>query len=616
MNGYAHAEYDVSKDLHVFAEVLAGRQQSFYPVITNFNSGDITVGINNAYLPSSLRTLMTANNITSFQMGRSNFDLGPCTKWNGVQECGMAITDYRYNTYHTAIGANGNISGWSWKWFTQYNSDTMIDSIQNDKILSNFANSVNSQINPATGQPTCVSTLTNPNDGCVPVDLFGSNTITPAVTKYTNKTFRLPETETELDTAFDVQGTPFSDWAGDVSLAAGFEWRRESENGVNDPNALTGDLFTATLAIQGHYTVAEGYVETVVPLAKDMSWAKNLELNAAVREAGYSTSGTANTWKLGVNYTPVDDQLRFRGTFSHDLRAPNLAELYQPQVYNINTVSNDFQQGAQTTIRTYTGGNPNLVPEQANSFTGGFVFQPDFIEGLQGSVDYFRTTVHGAINTLTNQQVVDYCFAGQTSYCSSITSTTGNPATGSITAVSAIKFNFQQLFTECVDTELTYRFSGIQLWDELPGDFTLRLLGNYVDHLQTIASGQTIDYAGQVGLATGLPHLRLNFTTVWDWDPVSIQANLRYTQGGTLNATYIQGVTISPSDDHIASRTYLDMSASWDVVEHLQLFGKIGNLFNTSPPYSPTNILKPLAAASPYYDDIGRVYSMGARVRF
>ncbi len=91
---------------------------------------------------------------------------------------------------------------------------------------------------------------------------------------------------------------------------------------------------------------------------------------------------------------------------------------------------------------------------------------------------------------------------------------------------------------------------------------------------------------------------------------------MRYTQGGTLNATYIQGVTISPSDDHIASRTYLDLSGSWDVVEHLQLFGKIGNVFNTSPPYSPTNILKPLAAASPYYDDIGRVYSMGARVRF
>jgi iron complex outermembrane receptor protein len=616
MNAYAHAEYDINPGLHVFAEVLAGRQQSYYPVITNFDSGDITVGINNAYLPSSVRTQMVANGVTSFSLGRSNFDLGGCSTWNGVQECGMAVTDYKYNTYHTAVGASGDVRGWTWKWFAQYNSDTMVDSIHNDKVLTKFANSVNSQINPATGQPSCVSTLTNPNDGCVPVNLFGSNTITPAVTAYTNKYFRLPETETELDTAFDVQGTAFTDWAGDVSLAGGLEWRRESANGVNDPDAVSGNLFTAALAIQGHYNVAEAYLETVVPLAKDLSWAKKLELDVAAREAYYSTSGYANTWKAGVNYTPFDDQLRFRGTFSHDLRAPNLAELYQPQVYNINTVQNDFQSGAQTSIRVYTGGNSKLVPEQANSFTGGFVFQPNFIEGLQGSIDYFRTTVHGAINTLTQQQVVDFCFAGQKAYCSAITSTTGDPATGSITAVSAVKFNFQQLFTEGVDTELTYRFEGTKLWSDLPGDFTLRMLSNYVDHLQTIASGQTVDYAGQVGLTTGLPHLRVNFTALWDWDPISLQANVRYTQGGTLNATYIQGVTISPADDHIASRAYLDLSGTWDAYEHLQLFGKVGNVFNTAPPNTPTNILKPLTAASPYYDDIGRVYSMGVRVQF
>ena len=394
--------------------------------------------------------------------------------------------------------------------------------------------------------------------------------------------------------------------------------RREAQSGQQDPVSAVLGYYNVTPLTKGTFSVAEGYVETVIPLAKDMAIAKSFNLDLAGRITGYSNSGITETWKVGVNYTPFDDQIRIRGTWSHDIRAPNLTELFQPRTLGLQTVL-DPVTNQQTVATTINGGNPNLVPEQANNLTAGFVYAPDWLPGFQASFDYFGLSVHGAISTLTPQQVVNNCYqANQAAYCALITRNSG---AGGINTVTVQKFNFQTLYTDGVDMEASYSFDGADVSSAVPGSFTLRFLGNYIEHLQIAAGGvPTLEYAGQdgsVGTATqGMPHFRGNFVATWIFDPISIQANVRYIQGGTLNNAYKFGVDISPQDGHVTNRTYLDLSGTYDFMPGIQLFGKIANVFDSAPPLTPTNILKPLASGSPLFDQLGQTYSLGIRLRY
>jgi len=115
--------------------------------------------------------------------------------------------------------------------------------------------------------------------------------------------------------------------AGDVSIATGIEHRREAVSGSNDPLSTTNSYWAGNYhASFGSFNVTEGFIETVVPLAKDLPFAKTLDFNGAVRATDYSTSGYVTTWKLGLTYSPIDG-VTFRATRSRDIRAPNLSEL-------------------------------------------------------------------------------------------------------------------------------------------------------------------------------------------------------------------------------------------------------------------------------------------------
>ena len=82
-------------------------------------------------------------------------------------------------------------------------------------------------------------------------------------------------------TASPLPGGPGrSPWAGPVSLATGIEHRSESVRGEASP---TGWFLGNYVPTFGSYNVTEGFVETVVPLAQGVWWAKALDLNAAVR---------------------------------------------------------------------------------------------------------------------------------------------------------------------------------------------------------------------------------------------------------------------------------------------------------------------------------------------
>src|SRR3546814_950008 len=71
--------------------------------------------------------------------------------------------------------------------------------------------------------------------------------------------------------------------------------------------------------------------------SSDLPVIKGLNLNAAGRFTDYSTSGSVQTWKVGGTFQPIPD-IRFRGNVSHDIRAPNLQELFAAGTARTNTV--------------------------------------------------------------------------------------------------------------------------------------------------------------------------------------------------------------------------------------------------------------------------------------
>jgi iron complex outermembrane receptor protein len=129
-----------------------------------------------------------------------------------------------------------------------------------------------------------------------------------------------------------------------------------------------------------------------------------------VRVTDYSTSGTVTTWKAGLTYQ-VTDEVRVRGTRSRDIRAPTISELFTPGTFSTIVVNDPFRAENVQVFQNFAG-NATLRPEIGATWTGGAVYAPQWMDGFQVSLDYYKIGITGAITSPNNQTVLDQCFAG------------------------------------------------------------------------------------------------------------------------------------------------------------------------------------------------------------
>ena len=95
--------------------------------------------------------------------------------------------------------------------------------------------------------------------------------------------------------------------------------------------------------------VYEGALEFNVPLLKDVPGFQDLSANLAGRWTKYSTFDAVESWKIGLNWQIIDS-VRFRGTYSSDIRAPNLNDLYQPRRRYLDAVPRTGSRAAATRV--------------------------------------------------------------------------------------------------------------------------------------------------------------------------------------------------------------------------------------------------------------------------
>jgi outer membrane receptor protein involved in Fe transport len=614
INVFGRASYEFSPAFELYGQVSYSRYegQSFYQKTP---SPSVVIQRDNAYLPDAFRALMVANNLTSVTIGTGNFGI-PAQGSDNTRDV------YRYVAGLKGAFDTGSIA-WSYDAYYQLGIAKTQEQLTNTWVTSRLALATDAVRNSA-GTIVCRSTLTNPTNGCVPINRIGLAPVSDAALNYIFNDGLQPSRRQRLqqDVAAVTFQTAslFENWAGPVSLAFGAEYRREEVDGSLNPDAPNnlGFLYGNYRVTTGDYDVKEAFVETVFPLFE------GADLNGALRVTDYSTSGTVVTWKLGGTWQVIDD-FKLRVTRSRDIRAPNLNDLFAPGTARTNTVNVPVAGGgtrADTFLEQITG-NLNLAPEVARTWGVGGVFMLSFLPGFAASVDYFDIALSGAIATLTAQTTANLCFEQNVaSQCAQIAFAAPND----ISTITLVPFNFSSVKVRGIDFEASYRRAiG-------PGNLTLRaVVSHYIDNITDNGINAPVDLAGQnAGGGDATPSWNYRLSANYDTESWSFNAVGRGFSDGVYNNNFIEcqtGCPLSTPDfrtintNRIDGQWYLDLSVTRRfkiAASEAEVFLYVRNVFDTDPVLvgnGPTGDNTPAYPQTNrnLYDVLGRVFRMGVR---
>ncbi|HXR92742.1 MAG TPA: TonB-dependent receptor, partial [Steroidobacteraceae bacterium] len=536
------------------------------------------------------------------------------------------------------------IGTWKLDGYYQYgrtNSTIFMDgAIRLDRVYQ----AMDAVTNPATGGIVCRSTLMYPTNGCVPMDVFGVGSPSQAAIDWLTQDVSQKQVIQQHVAELTMSGSPFHDWAGDVSTAFGGSWRQDWFSQVIYPialNQLSIPLNTPALGYlglpgvyagnsnifergpsaspAGGYRVSEEFAEVQVPLLSQVPFAKELDFNGAARYAHYSGSGGIWAWKGGLDWS-VSSDVRFRVTRSRDVRAGTLSERFDTSRGPGNVTDPQSGSTLPYAVSVINAGNPNVNPEKADTLTYGIVFQPTWLDGFAASVDAFDIKIAGAIGQLGAQAIVDQCRLGATQVCQQIVRGTD----GFISLIRNSYINMAQARARGEDFEFSYRH-GIHL---LGGGehFTARLLASNMRELSTQQPGAApVDRAGQTGpggsggTVSGVPHWQGTATLQYERDQFSVAADERFIEHGTYDSTWQQGRDID--NNHVAGVMYTNLQLSYRPIRRdrltTEVYFDVSNLMNRDPPRAATfGFTGSTYTNTQLFDIYGRMYTLGVRVQY
>jgi iron complex outermembrane recepter protein len=638
--------YDINDNTNVYSNFMYARNSSEanYGPSGLFTYTAATISCANPLLtPAEVGILCAPATVAQNQIafpqnaGTNNINLyvGRRAVENGPRE-----DNYLSNSFRETLGVKGKwIEGLTYDLYGQVGINTMHDSQGNYINATSGTNALNVVTDPATGQPACVAALNGTAPTCVPWNIFQKGGVTPEAIAYIN----VPATYSITTQEFIVDGSVTADLekmgmklptaSSGPSFNLGAEYRSESY--ILDPdyifaNGLNSGGNGAQSAINGGFHVSEIFTEARLPVLNDLPAAYDLSFDAGYRYSKYTSGFNTNTYKFGVEYAPIRD-VKLRAGYNRAVRAPGVGDLFAPAVIGaggtadpcwgpvIGAVPGDPTSGtiqghnfaycARTgvtqaewgniatnpaaQINTSVGGNINLKPEIADTFTYGFVFQPTFVPNLGLSADFYYIRIRNTIISLTSNTIVNNC--GQNdSGCDLIHRGAG---TGSLwfnnsNYVTATEQNIGTISTKGIDLASHYSY------DTGYGKVGIQLLGTRVLNFFTapIAGGAAYDCAGYWGTTCNAPtpHWRHVVNTDWQapWGGLDLSVRWRYigptqsdhvSQDPQLASTYFQPTS------HIGGYSYIDLSLSAPIASTgVDIRVGVNNLTGKAPPIIPS----------------------------
>jgi iron complex outermembrane recepter protein len=617
----------------------------------------------------------TAGETTNLFIGRRNV------------EGGGRVDDLEHTDWRVTLGVKGKIvDGWDYDASWQHSIVNLNESQDNYFSTAKIDNALNVITGPATlasgatnpnaGKAECISTYNGTAPACVPYNIFSLGQVTPQALAYLEvpgiQTGNITQTVVDVNVTGDLgkYGVQLPTAGSGLKINFGAEWRDVTEVTNPDEEFQTGDLAGSGGDIpptSGGIISREAFVEARMPLVEDKFLAQSLALETGYRYSDYNLGFKTNTYKFGVEYSPISE-IRLRGSFQRAVRAPNVTELFTPQVVALdgnndpcaNTggkpptatqaqcVAAGVPAAAYGTVvpnpanqyNGLVGGNGALGPETALTSSFGIGWTPAYVPNLRMQIDWFDIKIENVITTIGADTILNEC-TNSGLFCGDIHRDGNNSLwlSNSGYVVDSLA-NVGKLETRGIDVDVSYGF------DIGPaGKIRTNLIGTYVDlyAITPIAEEPSSKFncAGlygdtcSSGAATANPIFRWRHTwrTTWStpWEGLDITASWRYFSAIKLDSlspqanlsTFPNTVAnggISSSDAGIKAYNYLDLSAAVKLVDKVTLRVGVNNVFDKDPPIiGGTNLPGVAGNGNTFpqvYDSLGRFIFGQVTVQF
>jgi iron complex outermembrane recepter protein len=669
---FAGINHELTDSVSLFGQVLYGVSESNQPDQRGLpHLQDVwyaTIYRENAFLPAAVRDAMTAQNVTQFRMDKLGQWLG-AKNWNDSEEPRNKHEQLSWTVgLEAKLPADWNMRA-SWQSGQADKTTAVYDELRVDRMFL----ALDAVIDPVSGKTICnvqrfnptpaqlaaaVSTRTskfggplaspvgldNTISGCVPLNPFGQGQVSDAARDYlvTDKFGYGRVNQDFAEVLFT--GDVFEGWAGPIAAAVGGTYRAQSfwqyaysGDGSTPVEALGPPLNAASIGIRGippgftggsanlhqfstvprisgGYHVWEVFGELQIPLFRT-SGGQSMDLNTAYRRSEYSTSGSVAAYKMGLDFA-VNDQLRLRGTYSRDVREATFSERFDQQGSGGSVTDPNFGR-ASFQITSVRGGNPNLLPELADTYTVGAVYRPNWLDGLQLSVDWYDINIQDAVGQLGLQRVVDDCSAGVTTLCQYVER---DPTTGIIGRVFDYFLNVAQAKVEGVDIEIIYN-TRPDFFSDRDERFSVRgFVSQLIERSNVTVPGAPVRQLGGGFTDSVLyPDWKGNLTVQYNLGDWGLQLSEEWISRSMINTTWVEGVDVDDNylPNYVNTNARLSYSGQTEAGHQWDVGLTVTNLFDRNPIVVPSyNSRTGSQTVSNNYDAYGRRYNLGFNYSF
>ena len=679
----AFAHYELADWAEVYSQVMFMDDRSTAQIAPGgIFAGTFSINCDNAFLTAAQQVQICPATPGS----PTALFTGTVAKRN--VEGGGRQSDLRHESYRYVIGMKGKLGeNWNYDGYAEY-SATKFDAAQTNYFLkSRIDNALIAKRN-AAGQIVCgINALAVVDAACVPYNMFQEGQVSQAALKYLQVPGSTFGNSTERVVNLSIGGdlAPYGikmPWAASgVGVALGAEYRREHVDFGGDfvsvtPGALNGGGAAST-PISASFDVYDLFGETRIPLVNDQPFIKELQVELGYRFSTYSYGVNTNTYKVAGDYTPIDG-LRFRGSYQRAVRAPNLVELFGPQIHALNgstdpcagladTAANAAIIARCSAVHGYTkaqvlgieanpaaqyyglvGGNPNLQPEISDTYSVGVVYQPEFLPGLNVSVDYFNIKVDKYISGVGADTILNKCYLqNDNSYCGliirdTVTHTLFLNSSGPTGHTVNLTTNTGSLRTSGVDFNGAYHTDLDAVGLTGLGGVSATFVGTWLDRLESaVLPGDPFvncaglygtQCSGRPGSAVPSPKWRHKARLTWN-TPYSVMGvgglglsvQWRHFSSVKLDATDSNPALNNPagqpaSDLVLGKRDYFDLLATFKVMDKYNFRVGVNNVFDKDPPLvGQTDCTPTVCSGNTFpqvYDALGRYVFVGLTADF
>ena len=449
-NIYGQAHYEASDTIELYARGLFSKNTvSTIIAPSGLFGNSLTVPSNNPYLNNTMLQQICALQEVPVPAASctaaAGLTLDLPAVYRRLTELGPRIGEYTSTVFDYRAGARINVT-------SSIKLDVSGAYGESDKVLTNSGYTLNDRFQQALNA-TSTTECTDTSNGCVPLNIFGpAGSITADQVAFigAQSTVQIKSQLSQAKAILSGDVGFSSPYASQpIGFAVGGEYRSYGFQQIPDVYAEEGNLGGSggpTTRYSGSYNVKEAFGELIVPLVSDRSFFQELTVEGGIRYSSYDIKAPGNpsfnttTYKGGGTWSPVEG-LKIRGNYQRAVRAPNIQELFLPVSTQLTNLETDPCAGAAVTSNAnlaavclaqgapasrvtngtipqpaagqanYTsGGNPNIKPEKADTFTVGVIIEPKaYVPGLTISVDYYNIKINGAITSPTPDDVVGAC---------------------------------------------------------------------------------------------------------------------------------------------------------------------------------------------------------------